>query len=294
MVESSMIIGVARKRAWLAAAVALLSTSCMTAVGEEPGDESFGTEASELKNGTAFNGTGISRGAVAIRFWSPLWNEWQVCSGQVVSKRTILTAAHCVIRASTTNAGFSGTARVIVWRASTISSHHLVLSETTVTARYNPSYDQHVGSAAYDVGLFVSPVDLPTITSNDSGLLAKTTPSNVTMHALGFGIYNEGAQFDDGIGRSGAITPTYAPKALEYFFEATAAQPQICKQDSGGPLKSTTSGLLQVYGVASRHTGPGTYCRPVGHWATTADNMSWLRGNISGNCLETATYYSCW
>jgi V8-like Glu-specific endopeptidase len=288
--------GVSRNRMWSLATVAaaMLSVSCVAEVSDQSEEDSVAAQASELKNGTQIYGTGASRGSVAIRFWSPLWQEWQVCSGQVVSKRTILTAAHCVIRASQTAGGFSGTAQVIVWRASTVSSHDLVLSQTTVQARYNPDYDNHVSEAAYDVGLFISPVDLPNFTSADAARLAKTTPSNVSMQAIGYGIYDEGAQYDDGIGRSGSISPTYLTKALEYYYQSTAAQPYICKQDSGGPLKRTANGVLQVFGVASRHDGPGTYCRPNGHWATTAGNIGWLRNNVSGNCTENANYVSCW
>jgi hypothetical protein len=243
----------------------------------------------ELRNGSFYYGTGVGRGAVGIHLWAPGWREWQTCSGQVVSKRTILTAAHCVVRALGSTA--PGSAYIAVWRPSSTSSHVPVLTGQYVTGSINPSHD---GSTPFDVGIFVASTDLQNITSSDAGRLAKTTPSGVTMHAVGFGQYDEGDQFIDDSGRIGELVPSYASKALEYFFENTSNKPEICAGDSGGPLKSTTSGLLVVYGVAHGNTGGGDVCGPVGHWATTAHNLNWLRGRISGSCTETDSYYRCW
>lgn len=277
---------------WLVTAVlALFSSGCVSTASDEPNEEPLASVTSELKNGTTYDGSALFRGAVGLYIWSPVWGSWQTCSGQVVSRRTIMTAAHCVIRGSADN---PGGAWVIAWRPSSNSAYVPVLPMTWVTTRYNPSYIDYGATTPFDVGLFISPNNLQNITSGDSGVLAKSTPSNVTMYALGFGYYDDGPLYYDDYGRYGQLVPTYASRALEYFFENTDDDPEICAQDSGGPLKSTTSGLLLVYGLASRHTGSGTYCKPVGHWATTKHNMNWLRGKISGNCLETSTLYSCW
>src|ERR1041384_6164757 len=104
---------------WVTAAVAFFASGCAATVSDESYEEAVGEEASELKNGTTFNGSGMSRGAVGIYFWAPVWNEWRTCSGQVVSKRTIMTAAHCVDGAL----GFGTTAQIIVWRPTSLSAH---------------------------------------------------------------------------------------------------------------------------------------------------------------------------
>jgi hypothetical protein len=158
--------------------------------------------------------------------------------------------------------------------------------------RYNPAYRND--SVVDDVGLIHAPTVQPlqNITFSDSAVLAKTTQSNVTMYAFGFGYYNN-SQID-WRGRYGAIVPTYASRAVEYFWENTGTSPEQCAGDSGGPLKSTTSGSLQVYGLHSRRSGGSGLCQPVGHAAATARAMSWLRGKITGTCQETATTYQCW
>jgi hypothetical protein len=271
----------------LVTVVAALLSGCGGPVPDDPNPEQTEAVTGELKNGTLYNGNAVWRGAVGLYIWSPLYNAWQTCSGQVVSRRTIMTAAHCVIRGSSSNPGLTF---VQAWRP-TQNSGSLIVTSQWVESRYNPDY-LSTCETPYDVGLFISPTDLQNITATDAGIIAKTTPSNIRMLAFGFGYYEDAPNAYDDQGRYGVVTPTYLPRSAEYTYQSTGTQPQICNQDSGGPLKNAATTF--VHGVASRHTGEGDYCRPIGHWAATANNMYWLRGNISGDCLETSTMYTCW
>jgi hypothetical protein len=163
-----------------------------------------------------------------------------------------------------------------------------------VTAHRNPRYYQTNAVTVFDVGLINSPVDLQHLTSADSGAMAKSTPSNVRMYAFGYGPYGNSPGEDDYYGRYGAVYPQFLPRAPEYRFENTSTDPELCKGDSGGPLKSNTSGPLLVYGVASRNTGGSGVCQPVGHWATTAYSIGWIKDTIVGDCLNTSTLLHCW
>jgi hypothetical protein len=269
---------------------ALIVSGCGGTAPDDADVHTLGAETSELKNGTLYNGSSMFDGAVGLAIWTPRYGGWNTCSGQVVSRQTILTAAHCVQAVSAANPSWT---YVSAWRQSSATGHVTVMPPTWVTMRYNPAFN---GNTTYDVGLIIAPTVQPlqNVTSADSGVLAKATPSNVNMYAVGFGYFAGGANDYDYLGRYGAVVPTYSSLALEYFFRNTSTNPEICAGDSGGPLKSTTSGILAVYGVASKRSGGAGLCQPIGHWATTARNMSWLRGKITGECFESSTIYSCW
>jgi secreted trypsin-like serine protease len=275
----------------LAAVPALFMSGCAVAASSESEEQSAAVETSELMNGSLYDGNSMWRGVVRLSIQVPPYGAWNTCSGQVVSRQTILTAAHCVQAAIAVPGQFTGHTNVRAWRESS-SGQVVVMPQTWVMIRYNTAYRD--GSPVDDVGLIYAPSVQPlqNITSSDSAVLAKTTPSNVTMYAFGFGYYNDNQI--DWRGRYGAIVPTYASRAVEYFWENTGTDPEQCAGDSGGPLKSTTSGSLQVYALHSRRSGGSGNCQPVGHAAATARAMSWLRGKITGTCQETSTTYQCW
>lgn len=269
-------------------ALALSLPACAVGISEEPTDEvDTGVQTAELKNASLYNGSANWRGVVQLQIWRP--GGWGICSGQVVSQHTILTAAHCL---NSLGANPAST-YVVAWKQ-TASGFVAVLPYTYAYIRYNPAYD---GSAKNDVGLVISPTVQPlqNVTSSDAEYLAKTTPSGVNMVALGFGFYGSNDGDSDGMGRWAQLAPTYSSTDLDYVFMNPNTKPELCRGDSGGPLKSGTSGIRMQYGVASMGTGPGSgKCRAHSHWATTANNMTWLRGKITGTCAETSSFYSCW
>jgi V8-like Glu-specific endopeptidase len=220
----------------------------------------------------------------------PTFQGWMNCSAQVISKQSILTAAHCV-NAIESNPGWT---YVQAWRQ-TSTGWLLVMPTTWVTVQHNANYNGI--DAKHDVGLITAPSVQPlqNVTVGDAHPLAKSTPTAQTMYAIGYGYFGNDEGQTDGQGRFGKVTPTFDSANLDYVFHNTATNPELCSGDSGGPLKSAVSGALLVYGVASKLSGAGSgHCRTTSHWATVSHNLSWLRPRIVGSCFETSSYYSCW
>lgn len=277
------------RRNWFLGGVALTLT--LSACGDFPSDgaaseDDIAVQTSEIQNGTRYSGHAWGRGAVKLEIWWPEPGTWRGCSGQVVSRQTILTAAHCVPsindQPSYTN--------VRAWMQ-TDQGVVLVLNALS-QVRSRPEYEIDF-STKHDVGLITAPsVDLlKNVAPRDAAYLAKTRPSGLSMVAVGYGYMND-TTFD-GLGRLATIVPSYSSSSRAYTYSATGTMPQMCEGDSGGPLKH--GGLNTQYGVFSGGLPPNTGpCRVDAFWATTADNMDWLRGKISGTCTEGSAIYSCW
>lgn len=258
--------------------------------GETGEEEGAAVQTSELKNGALFDGSAVWNGAVKVEFLNASTNTWDTCSGQVVSGRTIMTAAHCIRFAGVVGNPASTWVRVSrpayggpgMWT---------VLPETWAYVKYNPAYND---TPKNDVGLVIAPNGSPfqSVFMGDSLAISKTAPNNVPMNIVGFGYYDTNSF--DGLGRSGPATPSYDSTYSQYYYAITSlGQPQPCRGDSGGPLKTTSV----VYGVLSQLAGQVTgRCGVAGRWATTKDNMTWLKNNILAveSCTDSASQYRCW
>lgn len=253
--------------------------------------EGVAVQTAELKNGALFDASPVWNGAVRVDFWNASLQIWQTCSGQVVSGRTIMTAAHCMTLTGV--AGNPSSTWVYVLRpAYGGPGWWTVLPVTWVPVKYNPAYNGI--DSKNDVGLVFAPDGsmLENVFIGDALAISKTAPNNTPMNLVGYG-YHDTNSFD-GLGRSGPATPTYQTGTSIYTYGATqVGQPQPCEGDSGGPLKTTSL----VYGVLSQRTGQAMgKCSPSGRWATTKDNMTWLKNNIRPyqSCTDTASQYRCW
>ena len=281
---------VTKRSGALAVALAMTLSACGGPLPEDAENDAIASEGAALKNGVPYNGGLIWRGTLKVEIFFERGQSWSTCSGQVVGKRAILTAAHCLTQVIADNGGY---ARVRVWRP-TASGWLPVLPDVLSVFRINPKYNTDM-SAKYDVGLILAPTlqPLQNVTEDDAALLSKSTPSGMAMTALGFGYYTDTAY---GEARSGVVTPTYNANAgaLDYSFFSGTTQPWVCRGDSGGPLKTTTF----QYGVASLGTGPGSGpCRSQAHWAATANNIPWIKSTIEMTgmeCFDSSTMLSCW
>ena len=194
-------------------------------------------------------------GAVKLTLLYPGTSTYFVCSGQVISPHEILTAAHCVVAAL--NGAASGTIMFGATRQASATTW-VSIGSGTATATFNPFNDT---TAQYDIGLISWGSQWNNTSNADMAPIATTAPSQ-SMWVLGYGP-------PDFQARGGTVSAVFGGSS----YSSTAAVPQVCNGDSGGPLKGLFAN--EVYGVTSQ-TG-NLSCTGGSVFAATARNWTWVR-----------------
>jgi hypothetical protein len=186
-----------------------------------------------------------------------------ICTGVVVARDVVLTAAHCVP---------PGPQVRVHWR----EGGQPVLQEVAGVARHPEYRADAVAQRArsIDLALVRTSQPLPSRFS-PATLAAATAQSEAALTAAGFGLAAEGDARTAGTWRSAALplTQPYGPSRVLYWLGG-AAGTGACQGDSGGPV---FDGAQRVTGVISWTTGAqGRKCGNLTQAVMLAPQRGWI------------------
>ena len=176
-------------------------------------------------------------------------NGGSVCTGAVLARDLILTAAHCVAPGATYS----------VFRAKNTPA--LAIKSIQAHPRYDPQ-SYALNRATADVALIKLAAALPESfvpVSLEAPGAAVVVGDRFTI--AGFGVTAAGSDNGIGLARTASLVATGQPGTLQVrLFDPTTKgdRPGLgaCTGDSGGPVLRDVDGRLTVIGVVSWSTGP--------------------------------------
>jgi len=240
----------------------------MSACGEQATDAlELRTSQSEIVNGYVDNG---HYQVVSIN------SNGSLCTGTMIGKRTVLTAAHCVQNGG--RSGVSGTARYYDYELRVWETEPFYAAGT---AYRHPNY---TGTYPYGPDVAVIVLD-----SNVWGAvvasLSSSTPVSSQVTLVGFGYTSSGGA-DYGTLRYGYNNIDGADATYFYHSGASGSDATICFGDSGGPAFLGGYSSNCVAGVAHATYEPA--CTSKGGIHTRVDNVAaWIRS------IATETISGC-
>lgn len=196
-----------------------------------------------------------------------LGTRGSVCTGTLLSRNVVLTAAHCT----------AGSKQLAV---AYFEDGRPILQQVTDVAR-NPGFSRN-SAVSVDLALLRLQEDLPprfTPVSIDGGDGANVIGDSLTIG--GFGLAEEKDYKSAGTLRAASVEllPKLFPRFLRLGLGGGLEQLAICKGDSGGPVMAGGALVGVVY--AAERTGKAKTCGATAQAVRLAPQRRWIDGVLA-------------
>lgn len=248
----------------------------------------------------------LNGGTVLIQTWFEVPREGMVlerCTGQVISRDTILTAAHCfgtysdgwvrkkAVQATVHHQNPNGS-----WEALTNGGGE-TLDLYVLQGYVNALYPPHPHRRGLDIAVLQRRSNFNNIEPSDVAAFARDTASRPSLlYVYGHGYYTD-ASYDGQLRRGRFTGLQYEPFHRADDYRTISAQsgpndPHTCKGDSGGPWKEAGFGVVTsgvIFGVHVLGKGIGNCAEQQARAATVAYHHSWIADRVRegrGSCQD--------
>jgi secreted trypsin-like serine protease len=194
------------------------------------------------------------------------------CSGVVVARNVVLTAAHCVAKLDDTRVHLHEVAgRPMLWPVSAIAVHPLYRANAIKTRER--SIDLALVRTADPLPDRLSPVRLSSLAAMTSGL---------RLRIAGFGVAREGRAETSGVLRAGTLVVRDPISSLILWAEDPMKKGVgACTGDSGGPIFDESGATLIAITDWSAGDGRGSTCGRLTQGALIAPQRGWIEGVLA-------------
>lgn len=189
-----------------------------------------------------------------------------VCTGTVITRRVVITAAHCVAGSKQIAVAYHEDGQPVLQLATGVAT--------------NPGFSKNA-RVSVDVALLRLQEPLPARFSPvriDAGQAAQTVGDRLTI--AGFGLSEEKNVKSAGTLRTAdvALLPRIYPRFLRIGLDEDLARLAICKGDSGGPVFAHVEGERVLAGVvyAAERTGKAVTCGATAQAVRLAPQKPWI------------------